>query len=256
MPSTGHYPPPTRPEARYDAVVARGRRLQRRDRMTRALVTTGAAAIVVLVLGVGVIGATRGGDDDQGPVADPTSTTEGPTTTTAAPTGLEVTALAVDGAIEVDVDDPAVPSGAGTKACVYVRLQPEGDAQVATAETTACWIPADGDAVTEVALPRTVGAEIGCAASVEPVTAERPDGAAESPDGTTPGSAGTSPDTTTSVPTGEVHHSFRFSLPADLPAGSYVAEITGVTGVGDGCPTATPGDDEAAAVASVGITVG
>ncbi len=252
MPSTGHYPPPTRPEARYDAVVARGRRLQRRDRMTRALVTVGAAAIVVLVLGAGVIGATRGSDTDQDPVADPTTTAVDAPTTTTTPTGLQVTALEVDGAIDVDVDDPAVPSTADTKACVYVRLQPEGDAQVATAETTACWSPTDGDAVTEVPLPRTVGAEIGCAASVEPATAERTDGDGENPDGTSP--ASTAP--AAGAPTGEVHHSFRFSLPADLPAGSYVAEVTGVTGIGDGCPTATPGDDEATATATVGVTVG
>ena len=250
MPSTGHFPPPTRPDARYEAVVARGRRLQRRDRLQRALITV-SAAVVVVVLGAGVIGATRGTDTDQSPVADPTTTAVDSPTTTAPPTGLEVTALAADGAIEVDVDDPAVPATVDTKACVYVRLQAEGAAQAAAAETTACWNPADGDATTVVVLPRTAGAEVGCAASVEaPATMERPDDETVVPEG--------SPETTAlpdQVSTGPLHHSFRFTLPSDLPAGDYVAEVTGVTGVGDGCPTSTPGDDEATAVASVGITV-
>ncbi len=61
MPSTEHFPPPSRPEQRYDAVVARGERLRRRDRTRRALATTGVAAVAVLAIGIGVLAARGGG---------------------------------------------------------------------------------------------------------------------------------------------------------------------------------------------------
>ena len=83
---------------------------------------------------------------------------------------------------------------------------------------------------------------------------------APSGDGTDPGSATTAPQTSSTDPTVSaaptaLQHSFRFRLPTGLPAGSYVAEATGVVGTGDGCPTSTPGDDEEVATATAAVTV-
>ncbi|HPU38798.1 MAG TPA: hypothetical protein PLS63_04435 [Microthrixaceae bacterium] len=263
MKQAEHYPPTSNPEARYDAVVARGRSLERSARRRRTLVSTGVAALVVVVVGAAVFGALNTGDTSQGPAGPATTgaptTQPGPTTAT---TPLRVSATTVDGAVTVQLDRSAAPVPAGTRVCVHVRMQPAGRAQVATAESTACWNPADGDAVTEVELTRTLGAAVGCAASTgdasvgtdgAPVTLERGDG-------TDPGSATTAPQTSSTDPTVSaaptaLQHSFRFRLPTGLPAGSYVAEATGVVGTGDGCPTSTPGDDEEVATATAAVTV-
>ncbi|UDY34046.1 hypothetical protein [Dermatobacter hominis] len=229
MPSTGHFPPPSRPDERFQAVVDRGARLQRRDRMTKGLVTGGIAAVVVLVVLAGVFALSGGTSDDDSPVAS--STTEA--TTTLPQDELTVAATDVGGAVEVDVDDPVVGIASTTKACAHVRLQGEGPAMVAKAEGSACWNPAEGDALTEASL-QIIEAEIGCSASVE-----RPE-----PGATVP----------TTVP-GAVHHTFRFTLPQGLEPGTYVAEVTGVLGVGDGCPTSTPGDDEEVAPGTTTVEV-
>ena len=51
MKQAEHYPPTSSPEARYDAVVARGRSIERSARRRRALVSSGVAALVVVVIG-------------------------------------------------------------------------------------------------------------------------------------------------------------------------------------------------------------
>ncbi len=236
MPSTEHFPPPSRPEQRYDAVVARGERLRRRDRTRRALATTGVAAVAVLAIGIGVLAARGGGTTDADPVAPDTTTT---TTTTTTPTvaqvtdGLVTTALVEDGALSVDIDDGSVPSSDATLACVHVRVQPEGAGQLPVAVGSACWSSIDGDAATESSLVPANGVEVGCAVAVL-----RPEDAAPIP-----------------AATGPLHRSFRFTLPADLASGTYVAEITGVTGIGDGCPPSLPGEQEDSANAKVTIDV-
>ncbi len=124
-----HFPPPSRPDARFDAIVDRGRSIRRKDRMRRALVTAGTVALVLLVIGVGVIGATRG-ERRVDPVTPPT---------TAPSTEMEVTATAEHDAVVVDVDDPRAAAGDRTGACVLVRIQPEEPARVAISEAYACW---------------------------------------------------------------------------------------------------------------------
>jgi hypothetical protein len=138
--------------------------------------------------------------------------------------------------LDVDVDDPAVDIADTTTACVHVRLQGAGPAELAEAEGSACWSPSDGDTITEAPLPLTE-AEIGCSAA----TAERPDPEA--------------PTTTTTTVSGAVHHSFRFTLPKGLDPGTHVADVTAVVGTGDGCPTATPGDDEDVAATKATVEV-
>jgi len=216
-----HFPPPSRPDARFDAIVDRGRSIRRKDRMRRALVTAGTAALVLLVIGVGVIGATRG-DRRVDPVTPPT---------TAPSTEMEVTATAEHDAVVVDVDDPRAAAGDGTGACVLVRIQPDGEARVAPSEAYACWNPTVGSDATVVAMsPAT--AEVGCATTLERDPTDDRSATTEA-SGTAPGTAAPP-----SGPTGELHHTFRFTLPTGLPAGTYVAEVQGTTGPGEPCPTA------------------
>ena len=194
--------------------------------MRRALVTAGTVALVLLVIGVGVIGATRG-ERRVDPVTPPT---------TAPSTEMEVTATAEDDAVVVDVDDPRAAAGDGTGACVLVRIQPDGKARVATSEAYACWNPTLGSAETVVAMsPAT--AEVGCATTLERDPADDGSPTTEAsgtePSGNVPGTAAPP-----SGPTGELHHTFRFTLPTGLPAGTYVAEVQGSTGPGEPCPTA------------------
>ncbi|HNJ68501.1 MAG TPA: hypothetical protein PKX97_04520 [Microthrixaceae bacterium] len=221
-----HFPPPSRPDARFDAIVDRGRSIRRRDRMRRALVTAGTVALVLLVIGVGVIGATRG-ERRVDPVTPPT---------TAPSTEMEVTATAEHDAVVVDVDDPRAAAGDRTGACVLVRIQPEEPARVATSEAYACWNPTLGSAATVVAMsPAT--AEVGCATTLERDPADdgspTTEASGNGPSGNVPGTAAPP-----SGPTGELHHTFRFTLPTGLPAGTYVAEVQGSTGPGEPCPTA------------------
>lgn len=194
--------------------------------MRRALVTAGTVALVLLVIGVGVIGATRG-ERRVDPVTPPT---------TAPSTEMEVTATAEDDAVVVDVDDPRATAGDGTGACVLVRIQPDGKARVATSEAYACWNPTLGSAETVVAMsPAT--AEVGCATTLERDPADdgspTTEASGNGPSGTGPGTAAPP-----SGPTGELRHTFRFTLPTGLPAGTYVAEVQGSTGPGEPCPTA------------------
>ena len=194
--------------------------------MRRALVTAGTVALVLLVIGVGVIGATRG-ERRVDPVTPPT---------TAPSTEMEVTATAEDDAVVVDVDDPRAAAGDGTGACVLVRIQPDGKARVATSEAYACWNPTLGSAETVVAMsPAT--AEVGCATTLERDPADdgspTTEASGNGPSGNVPGTAAPP-----SGPTGELHHTFRFTLPTGLPAGTYVAEVQGSTGPGEPCPTA------------------
>ena len=225
MPSTGHFPPSSRPDERYRAVLARGAQLQRRDRMRKGLVTGGAALAVVLLVVAGVLALGGGAAED----GQDTANSDDRPTTTALSDELTVTATSAADVLDVDVDDPVVDIADATTVCVHVRLQGEGPAEVAEAEGSSCWSPSEGDALTEAPLP-LVTAEIGCSAA----TVERPD-----PD---------APTTTTTTVPGAVHHSFRFTLPEGLEPGTHVAEVAAVVGTGDGCPTATPGDDEDVAV--------
>ena len=230
MPSPGHFPPPSRPDERYQAVVDRGTRLQRRDRMTKGLVTGGIAAVVVLVVVAGVFALSGGTSDDVSPVAS--STTESTTTTSTTPKD-EVTVTATDeqGAIIVRVNDPQATMAPSDSVCAYVRVQRKGDAGIAAAEGTSCWNPAVVEAVTPGTLTPTNGAEVGCGIN-QSNTVEKPD---ESP--TTLATAPPIPIT--------VDHEFQFGIPDGLTSGDYVAEVVAGLDTGDTCPAINTPDEVA-----------
>lgn len=234
---TKHFPPTSRPDARFDAVVARGEQIRRRERTRRAAVTgTAAAAVILVALAVSALSAGR--DTDRSPATRPdgatTATTTGPTTTVAPPERLTVHPSTTDGVVDVVVSDTRFPISDSAKICVRIRTQPEGPARTAVSAYESCWTPADGDGPTVAQVP-IVSAEVGCAA-----TADQP---------------GEPPTTTLPPGTTSARHLFRFVLPAGLPAGDHVAELTAVSGTGDGCETSNPADDDVAATASIGFTV-
>ena len=211
---TPSFPPPTEPTARYDAVVRRGHQLRRRQRLVRGAGAGGAALALVLVV-VLVAGAV-GGTDDQTVANGPTTSTSS-TTTTADPTAMSVVVMADARAVAVTVDDPVQPADPSSQVCVHVRLAVDGGSGVAAAVGDVCWRPeVPGDTMSTLQLAN--GVEIGC-----PAVVERDDGAPP----------------TTPPATRRVHHTFSFDVPRDLAAGRYVAEVTAVSGIGDGCP---PGD--------------
>jgi hypothetical protein len=229
MPATGHFPPPSRPDARYEAVVARGAKLQRRDRMTKAVVTGGVAVLLVLVVAAGVFAVSGGSSDDESPVAS--STTEATTTTVAAPKDeVTVTATADQGTIRITVKDPKVALSQTPNVCAYVRLQPSGPAQVAAAEGTSCFTPTAGDptAITVGQLIPTEGAEVACGINASN-SIERDDPAP----------------TTTVAPTDvAVDHEFDFEVPPGLAPGDYVAEVVAGLDSGDSCPSISASSDQ------------
>lgn len=224
--SPAQFPQPSDPDARYDAIVARGEQIRRRDRRTQRLVTGGAVAAVVLaVLAVVALSAGRG--DDRSPATRADRSTS---TTSTVPDRLTATSHTDGRVVDVVVDDPHFPVGSTSQLCVRVRVQPEGPATVATAAQETCWGAADGAADTTAEIP-LVSAEVGCGA-----TSSRSD----------------DPTTTTAAPATEVvRHRFRLTLPAELPAGRYVAEITAVSSATDGCETSAPDDHDVTATSKV-----
>ena len=227
MPRTAtHFPPPSQPEARFDAVVARGEQLRRRDRTARRLVTGGAvAAVLGAVLIVGVLGSGRGADQSPATRADDPGVSKIPRTTVTAPDRLTVRPVAVDGAIEARVDDPHFAVTDTSKLCARIRIQPEGPAQTATAQGSTCWSPTDGDAATATPAQLMNGVELGCG-GLQAVPVD--------------------PSTTTVAPsTTTVSHRFRFDLPAGLPPARYVAEVTAVSSTDQACA----GDEATGSVA-------
>lgn len=220
---TRSFPSPEDAAARYDAVLRRGHSLRRRQRLVTG---AGAGGAVLAVLATVVFVTTSGSDtDDNQVVTDPTVTT----TTVQTPAGMSVTVTASASSVEVTVDDPAQPKVPEAQICAYVSVAPTGQSGIAAAEVgPVCWTPAtDGSAATTADLRLTQGAAVYCPAT----TAERdPD----APPTSAP----------TSVPTKRVEHDFDFSIPAGLPPSDYVAEVTAVSGVGDGCPPQLEGEIE------------
>lgn len=233
MNRSGRFPGSDRPDARFDAVVARGRTLRRQDRMRKVAVGSGLAAVLILALALSVL-ALGGGDTDQDTVTDPTPDSSIATTTTVLDT-LRVSASRSGDDLVVSTVDPTMVEGART--CVRVNLRPEGPAGPSASETTVCWSPADGPATTVAQMEPTV-VDIGCGAFVE-----RKDPSTSLP---------TSPTSTNGEPT---RHEFRFTLPTGLATGSYVAEIVAVTSTGDACPTGSPDDTDVVATDRIDVEI-
>lgn len=229
-PTPGHFPTSSEPDARFEAIVARGERLRRRERAGRRAITGGAAAAVVIVV-LALAGLLPSGHQDRGPVAAGGSSTSSSTTTVPAPPdALTVHATPGEGSLEVRVQDPEFPSTDTAALCVSVRVQPEAPAQVATAAAEACWNPAAGDATTVAAVP-IVTTELDCAVAV------KPDAVAS-----------------TVVPTtSDVHHAFLFTMPEGMAPGSYVAEVRARSNADGTCATVTPGSAERSASTSVAL---
>lgn len=235
------FPPPEDAAARYDAVLRRGRSLRRRQRLVRGAGAGGAAIAVVAV----AVAVSVGGASNNPVVIDQagTTTTSITATTAGTPAAMSVTVMADSRAVAVRISDPAQAAAPTARICAQVRLALQGAAQVAAAEGSACWTPAvDGSVDTTGDLRPTNGAEVGCATSQTREgagTQSRGDPATTTPATTTP--------VATTPATRSVRHDFSFPVPAGLPAGKYVAEVTGVSGLGDGCPPSTDGEAETVA---------
>lgn len=222
-----HTYPPLGDDARYDAIVSRGRTLRRRRRAGVGLAgASGVMAATVVVVVLFAATGTSGGEPtiaDQGRTSTTTSTT---VTTVPASDATTIQVLGDQLPAEVLVTDPAqpVPTGADEPAhqCILATLTDGTGASVG--EAWACAQAADSDERSnEVPVPLVApnGPQIGCAAS-----AMRLD----------PVERATTSDTST----------FRVDPPAGLAPGTYSLHIEAVSGIGDGCPgPSTPGSSEA-----------
>lgn len=228
-----HSYPPVGDPARLDAIVRRGRSLQRRRQLTVAGAGTG-GALAVVVVAVLAFGAGSGNNeqlvaDDDRP-ADPTETT---TTSPSAP----ALALRLEAGppAAIEIEDPEQPVGEGTQQCLTVTAYPAGtvpgDESLPLAEGTACAPGLSGNGAADLTLTPTtdsgagtdtgaeVGAdlgtgptEIGCAASIE-----RP-----------------APEAVASTETRRGVTKFSLSAP-DLAPGPYRVSVSAASGIGDGC---------------------
>ncbi|MFZ4516982.1 MAG: hypothetical protein ACOYOP_01240 [Microthrixaceae bacterium] len=211
-------------DARYRAVLRRGRELRRR----RRLGTAGAGVLgCVALLAVGLALVGSGGGTDRSVTAGPTGTaapssTLPPTFTVSAEPSTEGGSTA----LVVDARDPAQPDSPDAVLCVLVRVGPAG--QPAVSEGRACAFPGDSGVVT-APLAASGGVEIGCAGTATPTAP--PAGA-----------------------TRDVTHRFRFDVTGPFPPGAYPVKVTAVSGVGDGCTPADPG--ESLATTDTTLTVG
>lgn len=230
-PTTEHFPPASRPDERFDAVVARGEHLRRQDRRTRRALGVAAVAVVAAVV-VG-LGALATGGDDRTPTAGPggdagSSTTV--TTATTVPDRLTVVPTYADGAIEVEVVDPHFPVSDTSELCVRVALvapaTPAQPAQMGSGST--CWHLSDPEAPATVGF--TTGVVIDCGAVA--VNPEVP--------------------TTTVTTETQVVRRARFVLPEGMPPGSYVAKVTAVSSPTNACETSGP-DDTTTSTATIEV---
>jgi hypothetical protein len=241
MSAPTHFPPTSDPDARYDAVVRRGRELRRRRRLATTAGAGGgiAAGILALALIAGSLTGNGGGDELATTATDGSAevapTVLSPSEATGDPTGLsrsegapaEVPTVAIEGddmqvgAPRVDGDvltvvvvDPAQPLDVRSRICVLVTMT-STDGQPG-AEGTACTAgPGDGEADGGLGRidPVLGGAQVGCAAVLRP-------------------------DPIATGPTERATASFRLRLPADLPPGEWAVTTNAVSGIGDGCPPA------------------
>lgn len=243
------YPTSDDPVARFEAVVRRGRSIQRRQQVVTGAGTGGAVAASALAVGFLVGG--RGADQVR---TDGTDTTETAAVVTIprastvpdavvdpSSSGIDVTTEVVGRTVTITVTDPHQPAVEGAQACATVDVTAaSGPGPVL--EGRSCDPEATDTDLTPLVLERTDGTAVVCAAVVErgtPTTAETlplplPADPA-SPTSSTPGHVTT---------TRSVRHRFTTEIPKDLPNGRYELRIIATSGVGDGCDAPVEGSTE------------
>lgn len=239
----GQYPPSTDPDARFDAVVARGERIRHRERATRRALTGAAVAAVVVVV-IGVTTLAGGGSKESGTATAPDGGATAPTTTapnstaptttaptTTTPTSLTATATVADGTVVVQVVEPHLPATDTAEMCVRVDIRPKSsDDAFPVAHGMGCWTPSDGDVPTTTALT-SENLEVGCAATLsnEPSTTVAADA------------------------TRLARHEFRFTMPSQLPAGDLEAGFVAASSATDACPSDSTDPNTATTTGSVAV---
>ncbi len=194
-----------------------------------ALSVGAGGALTVALVAIAVF--TSGSTPDPDVVADSATTTStAVTTTTIAPAPLSLTPTILSGPpLQIRVDDPAQPAGAGTHQCVLVTMHRPGPRQpgeFAVAEGFSCAPGLSTAGTADVPVHSTTSdpavgpVEIGCA-----VFTERD-----------PSEAVLSTDTQRGVTT------FTVDV-VGVPDGEYVMTVEAVSGIGDGCAPAMPGTE-------------
>jgi hypothetical protein len=227
-----HSYPPVGDPNRLDAIVQRGRAMQRRRQYGAAGAGAGGALAVVLVA-VLVFGGGSG-EDDQLLADDGTTTTETTTTTTApAP---EMTVELVQGPpAQIVVDDPAQPVGEGTQQCLTVAAyEPDttpADGALPVAEGTVCAPGLSANGVSDLALVPTTSSEAGPGVDI----GETPDlGTDRTEINCAASVVRPAADAVASTETQPGVTTFTISAP-DLAPGQYRMVVSAVSGIGDGC---------------------
>lgn len=248
-----HSYPPVGDPNRLDAIVQRGRSLQRRRQYGAAGAGAGGALAVVLVA-VLVFGGSSGGrssDNDQLLADDGTTTTVETTTTTTTAPAPEMTVELVQGPpAQIVVDDPAQPVGEGTQQCLTVAAyEPDttpADGALPVAEGTVCAPGLSTDGQADLALVPSTSSEAGPGVDLG--------GTPDPSGGRTEINCAASvvqpaPDAVASTETRPGRTAFTISAP-DLAPGQYRMEVSAVSGIGDGCAPEQEGQRENVATTS------
>lgn len=227
-----HSYPPVGDPNRLDAIVQRGRALQRRRQYGAAGAGAGGALAVVLVA-VLVFGGGSG-EDDQLLADDGTTTTTTETTTTTTVPEPEMTVELVQGPpAQIVVDDPAQPVGEGTQQCLTVAAyEPEttaADGALPVAEGTVCAPGLSGNGQADLALVPTTSSEAGPGAEVTPDL-----GGGRTEINCAASVVRPAADAVASTETQPGVTAFTISAP-DLAPGQYRMVVSAVSGIGDGC---------------------
>lgn len=228
-----HSYPPVGDPNRLDAIVQRGRSLQRRRQFGAAGAGAGGALAVVLVA-VLVVGGGSGQDDQLLADEGTTTTTTETTTTTAPPPAPEMTVRLVQGPpAQIVVDDPAQPVGEGTQQCLTVAAyEPDTtptDGALPVAEGTVCAAGLSGNGQADLALVPTTSSEAGPGAEVTPDL-----GGSRTEINCAASVVRPAPEAVASTETQPGVTAFTISAP-DLAPAQYRMVVSAVSGIGDGC---------------------
>lgn len=232
--------PPVGDDSRLDAIVSRGRSLRRRRQLGVGAGASGAVAATALAVLL-LTGAPAQNDEQLFANQEPAPLESASTTTTTPSNEMTVRIDTRTTPIRILITDPARPVAANqdetAQQCVLATLR--NSSGVAVAGAFACTpgelagSPAASSEPTVSSEPLPLqaidpqnGTQIGCAAQVSRV------------------------DATIEHTTESVSSSFQLSTPASLTAGDYELDVSGVSGIGDGCEGTTPGSSEVENVAS------
>lgn len=226
-----HSYPPVGDPNRLDAIVQRGRLLQRRRQYGAVGAGAGGALAVVLVA-VLVFGGGSG-QDDQLLADDGTTTTETTTTTTTAPAPEMAVELVQGPPARIVVDDPAQPVGDESQQCLTVAAyEPDttpADGALPVAEGTVCAPGQSGNGQADLALVPTTSSEAGPGAEVTPDL-----GGSRTEINCAASVVRPAADAVASTETRPGVTTFTISAP-DLAPGQYRMVVSAVSGIGDGC---------------------